>query len=56
MSVIGIIKNVVGLDSGMTIRQYRCVDCNNEFESGKDPERASCMECMGYNVELIDDQ
>jgi Zn finger protein HypA/HybF involved in hydrogenase expression len=56
MSVIDTIKNVVGFDSGITTHQYRCVDCDNQFSSAKDPERASCMECMGHNVELIDDQ
>jgi hypothetical protein len=56
MSVIDTIKDVVGLDSGPATRQYRCVDCDNQFSSAKDPGRALCTECMGHNVELIDDQ
>lgn len=54
MSVIDTIKTVVGLDSGAITHEYRCQDCDNEFESAKDPDRASCMNCMSYNVERVD--
>jgi hypothetical protein len=54
MSVVETLKSVVGLSDGRVTTRYRCIDCDNEFESAKDPDRAKCMECLGTNVEPVE--
>ncbi len=52
VSVLDTIKQAVGLgDSGVESTVYECTECNNTFESAKDPRRAQCMECMSTAVE-----
>lgn len=55
MSVVDKLKSAVGLeDESATKKRFRCNDCDNEFESFKQPRRASCMECMGNDVEVVE--
>lgn len=55
MSVMQTLKNIVGLEESDPTSLYRCTDCDNEFESAKDPARVTCLECMGHDVELIEE-
>lgn len=55
MSVVETLKSIAGFDESIQTTQYRCTDCGNEFESAKDRGRATCMECMGNDLETVEE-
>lgn len=42
-----------GGTSGVQFREFECLECDNTFESAKQPERAQCTECLSSDVDLI---
>lgn len=56
MGVVDRLKDIVGTDGGLTTYRYRCTDCDSEFDSAKDPDRAACPECLSHDVEVEDRQ
>ncbi len=55
MSVLGKLKDAVGVGGAHRdpTDAFRCTDCGEEFESGKDPRRASCPDCLSNDVERV---
>lgn len=54
MSVMEKVKSIVGLDdTGITTYEYHCNDCDAEYTSAKQPERATCPECVSNDVEML---
>jgi len=54
MSIANIISRLLGGDGGgVEMREYECVECDNIFESAKQPERAQCMECFSNDLEVV---
>lgn len=51
MSVVDKLKSAIGLDEEHSTYKYECADCGREFTSAKDPERATCSECLSRDVE-----
>lgn len=56
MSVVDTLKDFISTDSGVTVKEYRCTDCEGTFESAKDPDRAACPECLSHDVEVIQER
>lgn len=46
-------KLLGGGGSGVQLKVFECADCDAEFESAKQPERASCPECLSNDVTRI---
>lgn len=54
MAVVDLIGKLLGKGgSGLQIGVFECADCDAEFESAKQPERASCPECLSNDVNRI---
>lgn len=49
--VIGkLASKLLGRDSGVELNVFECSDCGSTFESAKQPDRASCPECLSNDV------
>lgn len=54
MAVVEIIDKLLGVSgSEIQLKVFECADCGAEFESAKQPERASCPECLSNDVNRI---
>lgn len=55
MAVVDLIDKLLGAGgSSVQLKVFECADCDATFESAKQPERASCPECLANDVEQID--
>ncbi|MFB6359788.1 MAG: hypothetical protein ABEH59_00535 [Halobacteriales archaeon] len=52
MAIGKLVKKVLGRDTGVEIKAYNCADCDETFDSAKQPERASCPECLSNDVSV----
>lgn len=52
MAIGKLVKKVLGRDTGVEIKVYECSECDETFDSAKQPERASCPECLSSDVAL----
>lgn len=54
MSIVDVIGRVLGTgSSGVQLKAFECVDCDSTFESAKQPDRASCPECLSNDVTQV---
>lgn len=54
MSVVDLIDKVLGAGGdSVQLKEFECADCESTFESAKDPDRASCPECLANDVEQV---
>lgn len=55
MSILDSLKDALPVGgSSIDVAEYECQECGHRFESAKDPERATCMECLATDVEAVD--
>lgn len=50
MSIGQLVGELIGVKSGDDLNVLECPDCESTFNSAKDPERASCPECLSNDV------
>lgn len=54
MAIGDLIDKLLGRGSGMQVRIFSCAECEATFESAKQPDRASCPECLANEVRPIE--
>lgn len=52
MAIGKLLSKVLGRSSSVDLKVFECADCDATFESAKQPERASCPECLSNDVAL----
>lgn len=54
MSIVEVIDRVLGTgNSSVQLKVFECADCDSTFESAKQPDRASCPECLSNDVTQV---
>lgn len=54
MSVVDLLDRLIGTDTNrVQLKVFECADCGSTFESAKQPDRASCPECLANDVEQV---
>lgn len=54
MSVVEIIDKLFGVSGdSVELKVYECAECDSTFESAKQPDRASCPECLSNDVTQV---
>lgn len=54
MSIVEVIDRVLGTGSNsVQLKVFECADCDSTFESAKQPDRASCPECLSNDVTQV---
>lgn len=54
MAIGDLVSRFLGPGSGLDVTVYECAGCESTFESAKQPERASCPECLSSSVAPVD--
>lgn len=54
MAVVDLIDKLFGVGgNSVQLKVFECADCDATFESAKQPDRASCPECLSNDVAQI---
>lgn len=53
MPISQLVNKLFGRDTGIEIKVFECSECDETFESAKQPKRASCPECLSNDVSVL---
>lgn len=53
MALGDLISKVLGSSSGVELKEFECAECDASFDSAKQPQRASCPECLSNEVSVV---